>query len=227
MPLLKLRDVNRIYDNQNNCVQALKDINLEIPRGKIVVIKGPSGSGKTTILNLMAGLDKPSSGDIIFKGRNLNNLPESALTVLRRKEIGIIFQDSGLIEDLTAYENVELPLRLNYFSWQKRKQLVNDGLKMVGLEKRLNHRVFELSGGEQQRIGIARAMVARPSLLLADEPTSEIDVKASRQILTLFKETIEKYKITICMVTHDPIALDYADIVYEILDGEIAGDKSK
>ncbi|MDI9478119.1 MAG: ABC transporter ATP-binding protein [Bacillota bacterium] len=222
--LIRLEDVGRIYRTGNRSVEALKDINLKIPAGKLVIIKGPSGSGKTTVLNIMGGLDQPTTGKVYFQGKEMSKYPERDLTIIRRKKIGFIFQTYGLIQSFTAYENVELPMRINHFSSKKRREKAYECLRLVGLEKRADHRIFELSGGEQQRVGIARALVNDPELILADEPTGELDFNTSMKVMKLFKQLSEE-GVTICMVTHDPAVMEFGDIIYEIIDGRIINEE--
>ena len=202
-------------------VRALNKVNLKIPAGKLIIIKGPSGSGKTTILNIMGGLDQPTAGEVIMEGKNLNNYSGKELTILRRQRVGFIFQSFGLIQSFTAFENVELPLRIQHLSWKKRKQITYNKLEIVGLKNRADHRIFELSGGEQQRVGIARALAIKPSLILADEPTGEVDYITGKQILELFQAMVKKEKVTICVATHDPAAMEFGDLFFEIRDGDI------
>lgn len=222
--LIRLEDVGRIYRTGNRSVEALKDINLKIPAGKLVIIKGPSGSGKTTVLNIMGGLDQPTTGKVYFQGKEMSKYPERDLTIIRRKKIGFIFQTYGLIQSFTAYENVELPMCINHFSSKKRREKAYECLRLVGLEKRADHRIFELSGGEQQRVGIARALVNDPELILADEPTGELDFNTSMKVMKLFKQLSEE-GVTICMVTHDPAVMEFGDIIYEIIDGRIINEE--
>lgn len=222
--LIKLEDVSRIYRSGNRHVEALKNVNLKIPAGKLVIIKGPSGSGKTTILNIMGGLDQPTSGKVYFQGREIGNYSERELTRIRRKKIGFVFQTYGLIQSFTTFENVELPLRINHYSWKKRRERAYECLRLVGLEKRADHRIFELSGGEQQRVGIARALVNKPEMILADEPTGELDFATSMKVMELFRKLAGK-GVTICMVTHDPAVMEYGDLIYEIIDGQIINEE--
>lgn len=218
--ILRLIEVSRVFKMGSRSVEALKGVSVNIPPGKLVIIKGPSGSGKTTMLNIMGGLDQPNSGQVFLKGKNLNGYSEKELTRIRRNEIGFIFQTYGLIQSFTAFENVELPLRISHYSWKKRRERAYECLRLVGLDKRADHRIFELSGGEQQRVGIARALVNQPDLVLADEPTGELDYTTSIEIMKLFKD-LSKKGVTICMVTHDPAVMEYGDFIYEIIDGRI------
>ena len=219
--ILAMKNVTRVFHSGTRTVKALKGINLKLPAGKLIIIKGPSGSGKTTILNLMGGLDQPTSGKVMLEGRDLANYSEKELTQLRRHRLGIIFQSFGLIESFTAFENVELPLRINHVPWNQRVQKVKRSLSIVGLGDRGQHRIFELSGGEQQRVGIARALVNEPSLVLADEPTGEVDYATGMEIMELFQQLVEKKGVTVCVATHDPDAMEFGDLVLEIIDGEL------
>lgn len=219
--IIELKNVWRVFEMGNRRVEALKDINIKIPFGKLVIIKGPSGSGKTTVLNIMGGLDQPTSGQVFFQKKELRDYSDKDLTRLRREKIGFIFQTYGLMQSFTTYENVELPLRINHYNWKKRREKTNKCLELVGLSKRADHRIFELSGGEQQRVGVARALVNEPELVLADEPTGELDYLMSMEIMKLFKRLVQQQKVTICMVTHDPAVMEYGDIIYEIIDGQI------
>lgn len=219
--IVEIKDVVRTYLVDNQPVHALRGITLNIPKGKLVILKGPSGSGKTTILNIIGGLDQPTSGTVLFQGRDLTKFSERELTTWRRKQIGFVFQTSPLIQILSAFENVELALRINRVPWAEREKRTNRALEIVGLRKRASHRTFELSGGEQQRVGIARAIVTEPELILADEPTGELDFATGMQVMQLFKELVRERGITICVATHDPATMQFGDIVYELHDGEI------
>jgi len=219
--IVELENVWRVFEQGNRRIEALREISIKIPVGKLVIIKGPSGSGKTTVLNVMGGLDQPSSGQVFFQEKEVKDYSDKELTNLRREKIGFIFQTYGLIQSFTAYENVELPLRISHCNWKERRERVNKCLALVGLSKRADHRIFELSGGEQQRVGVARAMVNEPELVLADEPTGELDYLLSMEIMKLFRRLVQEHKVTICMVTHDPAVMEYGDIIYEIIDGQI------
>lgn len=219
--IIQIENVRRVFKMGSRSVEALKGVSIKIPEGKVVIIKGPSGSGKTTLLNLMGGLDQPTSGQVIFHDKKLNNYSQKELTRLRREKIGFIFQTHGLIQSFTAFENVELPLRINHSSWKKRRERAKECLKLVGLDERADHRIFELSGGEQQRVGIARALVNKPDLILADEPTGELDYLTVKEIMKFFRNLVKENNVTMCMVTHDPDVMEYGDIIYEIIDGRI------
>jgi len=219
--VIELRDVERTYYVGSEPVHALRGVSLKVPRGKLVIIKGPSGSGKTTMLNIMGGLDEPSSGQVLFNGRELNRFSGRELTEWRRRKIGFVFQSFALVQSLTAFENVELPMRIVGTPWKERLERAYRCLEIVGLRSRASHRTFELSGGEQQRVGIARALVNRPALILADEPTGEVDYATGMQIMNLFNEMVHRERVTICVATHDPAAMEFGDLAFEISDGSI------
>lgn len=218
-PIVRAEDLCRVYRTDGQEVPALRGINLELPRGVLAALKGRSGSGKTTLLNLIGGLDRPTRGEIHFDGQPLSALSEAELTLLRRRRIGFIFQSFALLPTYSAFENVELVLR---FAGYERREMVERArrcLRVVGLGQWMHHRPDEMSGGQQQRVSIARALAARPELLLADEPTGELDTATSRQILALFRHLVEKEGLTILVATHDPLLDEYADLVYRIQDG--------
>ncbi len=219
--LIQIEDVHRVYRLGGSEVHALKGIDLDIYTGQLLTLKGRSGSGKTTLLNLVGGLDHPTQGRILYQGRNLKDFNQKALTLWRRREVGFIFQAFALMPALTALENVELPLRIAGSLARAARERARECLELVGLGKRGDHRSFELSGGEQQRVGIARALAAKPRLIIADEPTGELDQATAIQIMTLFHSIIESEEIAICMTTHDPVASSFADIIYLLEDGQI------
>lgn len=218
-PLLSVRGVERTFDVGGNKLRVLKGINLELYPNKLIMLRGRSGSGKTTLMNLMGGLDVPTAGEILFQDRPLHKWSDDQRTEVRRKDIGFIFQAYALMPLLSAYENVELSLRMAKVPRSEWKQRVTSCLELVGLGKRMHHRPFELSGGEQQRVAIAKAISHRPSLLLADEPTAELDSQMAAQVIQVFKEIVATQNVTICMTTHDPTILEVADHVYEMVDG--------
>lgn len=220
-PITRLVNVSRTYSLGGQPVYALREVNLSVPKGHFVMIRGRSGSGKTTLLNILGGLDRPTKGQVFFEDREIGHLSDRALTRWRRKEVNFIFQSFALLPTLTAYENAELPLRIKGVSGGERRRRVKECLELVGLWKRAFHRTFELSGGEQQRAGIARALATRPRLLLADEPTGELDSRTGQKVLSLFQEIVRQESITICMVTHDPNAEAFADTIYQMADGRI------
>jgi len=202
-------------------VEALRGINLEIPRGQFVALVGPSGSGKSTFLNLVGGLDRPTDGELWIDGVELGASKEKALTEHRRRRVGFIFQSFQLLPRLTAVENVALPLMFAGVDAAERLERARVLLVQVGLEGRLHHRPGQLSGGEQQRVAIARALVGRPSILLADEPTGNIDSVTGREILALFRRIIEEEHVTFLMASHDGMVDEYVDWILQLKDGQI------
>jgi putative ABC transport system ATP-binding protein len=220
-PVVRAEGVSRTFNVHGGKVHALRGVDLVIEQGQMVALKGRSGSGKTTLLNLIGGLDRPTAGQVFFYGREIGRMPDGALTRLRRASIGFVFQSFALMPILSAYENVELPMRIAGASAKQRAERVAELLEMVGLTKRAKHRAFELSGGEQQRVAIARSLVNRPALILADEPTGELDSHTGLAIMRLFRRVIETEDVTVCLTTHDPIIMEIADITHEIVDGQL------
>ncbi|WP_074048631.1 ABC transporter ATP-binding protein [Paenibacillus ihumii] len=218
--ILSVREVHRTFPVGGTELHVLKGINMEVRSGQLVMLKGRSGSGKTTLLNMLGGLDQPTKGEILFRGQPLHQLSDDKRTVLRRDQIGFIFQAYALLPLLSAWENVELSLRMAGVPPQQWKPRVTECLELVGLGKRMFHRPFEMSGGEQQRVAIAKAIAHRPKLLLADEPTANLDSQMGAQVMTVFKNIIHTEHVTICMTTHDPTILEVADHVYEMVDGK-------
>lgn len=200
---------------------ALKDISIQIPAGKLTMLRGRSGSGKTTLMNLLSALDYPKSGEIIFQGQEIQNMSEHHRENIRKTQIGFVFQSVALIPMMTAYENVEFVLRLAGYKGNRRKR-TEECLKLVGLGGRMHHMPQELSGGEQQRVAIARAIAHEPKIIFADEPTAELDSNTGLQIMKIFKDLIEDQGVTIVMTTHDTGLMEIADCIYHIEDGEIA-----
>jgi ABC-type lipoprotein export system ATPase subunit len=217
--LVRVLGVTRVYHSDGQEVQALRGVELDLPRGVLAALKGRSGSGKTTLLNLIGGLDRPTSGSITFDGRPLAGLSDKELTLLRRHSIGFIFQSFALLPTYSAYENVELMLRLAGAGRRAQVEQARRCLRVVGLEKWMHHRPDEMSGGQQQRVAIARALATQPALILADEPTGELDTATSRQIFSLFQMIVKKEGITVLLSTHDPLIDEYADRIYLLQDG--------
>ena len=217
--IIETINVGRKYELGSEEVVAVQDVNLEVRSGQFIAIVGRSGSGKTTLLNLIAGLDQATSGTVLFEGKNLAEMNEKELTEIRRHKIGFVFQSFGLLPLLSAFENVELPLRISGVKSKEREQRARDSLEMVGLTRRSNHRPYELSGGEQQRVAIARAVVTEPPLILADEPTGELDSNNARSIFGLFQEMVKDRGISVVAATHDSTLLAMADSVKEMRDG--------
>ena len=202
-------------------VHALTDVNIQVMPGQFIAVVGRSGSGKTTLLNLLAGLDRPTSGTVLFEDRDLSKMNERELTDIRRHKIGFVFQSFGLLPLLTAFENVELPLRISGVRPREREERTSGALEMVGLLPRARHRPYELSGGEQQRVAIARAVVNRPPLILADEPTGELDSANAQSIFGLFEEMVHSQDMSVIAATHDSTLLAMADHVMELRDGRL------
>jgi len=220
-PILSVKGVERSFQVGHQTLHVLKGIHMELYPRRLVMLRGRSGSGKTTLLNLLGGLDVPDKGEIIFMGRRFHELGDEERTVIRRRHIGFIFQTYALMPLLSAFENVELSLRMAGFPKDRWKSRVTECLEMVGLGKRMHHRPYEMSGGEQQRVAIAKAIAHKPALLLADEPTAELDSQTGARVIAIFREITETENITICMTTHDPTILEVADHVYEMVDGKI------
>jgi len=224
--LLQAVAVSRTYGSGTAEVQALKNANLSILSGQLVALKGRSGSGKTTLLNILAALDDPTSGDVFYMQQNLKALTNTQRDALRSKEIGLVFQSFALVSYMTAYENVDFGLRVAGINASERKKRVQQSLEFVGLKQRMHHYPQELSGGEQQRVAIARAIAHKPKLLLADEPTAELDTRMGIQVMNVFKQLAHKEGIGIILTTHDPNMMDIVDVVYELEDGSIVNDAS-
>jgi len=221
-PAVQATNVTRSYSAGGEKVMALRGINLTIPEGAFAALMGRSGSGKTTLLNMIGGLDQPTEGDVALYGKPLSRLSQEQLTLLRREQIGFIFQSFALLPILSAWENVELPLRIaGVRSGRERRARAEAALALVGLEKWATHRPSEMSGGQQQRVAIARALVSRPRLLLADEPTGELDSSTGRATITLLREIVRTEGVTLVMVSHDRTVHEFADIIHQIRDGEI------
>lgn len=212
-------DLVRAYKVGNSDVLALRGLSIDVKAGRWVGVKGRSGSGKTTLLNCIGGLDHPTSGVVRCFGREITRLSDAELTRWRRHEVGFVFQSFALLPTLSAFENVELPLRIA--GAKDRARRARYCLELVGLSKWARHRPYEMSGGQNQRVAIARALANRPRLILADEPTGELDTTTSRDILALFRRIVETEGVTILMTSHDPIVLEYVDEVLELADGQL------
>jgi putative ABC transport system ATP-binding protein len=222
--VIETKDLWRVYPLKNTKqggVAALRGVNLQVGQGKFVALKGRSGSGKTTLLNCLAGLDQPTSGSIRVLGHDLGQMTEKELTIWRREQIGLVFQSFGLLPTLSAYENVELLLRIKGDDYNSRHTQALECLELVGLSDWRNHRPYEMSGGQQQRVAVARALANRAQLILADEPTGELDTKNTHELLSLFRKLVEDGKITFLMVSHDPLVDQYAHEVIFLKDGNL------
>ena len=218
-PIVQIRGVSKSYRRDSNAVPVLENISLDVPEGEFLGLMGPSGSGKTTLLNLIAGIDRPDSGSVTVAGTDVVQLSESHLAKWRSTHIGFVFQFYNLIPVLTAYENVELPLLLAPLSKAQRKEHVQTALALVGLADRMSHYPRQLSGGQEQRVAIARALAADPTILVADEPTGDLDRKSADEVLTLLDRLNKEFKKTIVMVTHDPHAAERAHTVRHLDKG--------
>ena len=210
--MVSVKDVTKIYKRGSEELKVLDSLSLDVPEGEFVALMGPSGSGKTTLLNLIAGIDQPTSGAVVVGGRNIAVLSEGELAKWRSHSVGFIFQFYNLIPSLTAVENVELPLLLTNLSKKERRERALTALKVVGLADRSSHYPRQLSGGQEQRVAIARAVVTDPQVLVADEPTGDLDAKSAEEILQLMETLNRDFKKTIVMVTHDPRAADRAHV---------------
>jgi putative ABC transport system ATP-binding protein len=220
-PIVETRSLSRDYRLGSSIVHAVRDVSLSIDRGELVAIRGRSGSGKTTLLSMIGGLDRPTSGEVLVDGQSVGKMQAGELVELRRRKIGFIFQTFGLLPILSAAENVEIPLRLVAADPRAREERVAVLLRLVGLGERGDHRPYELSGGEQQRVAIARALANRPSLLLADEPTGQLDSSTGRAIMSLLRAIVRTEGLTAVVATHDPLLIDLADRVIELRDGRV------
>jgi ABC-type lipoprotein export system ATPase subunit len=220
--VIETKDLWRVYTSKTGAeVPALRGVNLNVETGAFVALKGRSGSGKTTLLNCLAGLDKPTSGSALVLGHDIMQMSDQELTVWRREQIGLVFQSFGLLPTLSAYENIELLLRIKGDEYTARHQRALECLEIVGLSKWKDHRPYEMSGGQQQRVAIARALANKAKLILADEPTGELDSKTTRELLTFFRELIEQQHITMLMVSHDALVDAYVHQVLTLKDGVV------
>lgn len=222
MEILRTENLTRIYREGINKVNALVDANISIKQGEFVAIMGPSGSGKSTLLNLLGGLDRPTYGNVIINGKNLYSLSENQRAIFRRREIGFIFQFYNLIPVITVKENIELPLLLD--NKQIDKVYLNELLKLLKIKDKLSSFPGSLSGGQMQRAAIARALITKPSIILADEPTGNLDTKSGKEVINLLRLSVKKYHQTLIMITHDPSIAVSADRVIKLVDGEVIGD---
>lgn len=217
--VVEVRGVSKVFKRDAFQVTALDNVSLEIARGEFVALMGPSGSGKTTLLNMIAAIDRPTSGELRVLGDNIFQFSDTQAARWRNEHIGYVFQTFNLIPVLTAFENVELPLLLTKLNQQQRREHVMTALKLVGLEERVNHLPKQLSGGQEQRVAIARAIVSDPTVLLADEPTGDLDSHSATDILEILKRLNEDFHKTIVMVTHDPHAASYAHVTRHLEKG--------
>jgi len=219
--IIRTENLTRTYHLSGEDVLAVDEVSLEVPQSKMTALVGRSGSGKTTFMNLVSGLDDPDTGKIWFEDQRLDELDTVKKRDLRRERIGFVFQSFGLLPLLTAAENVSVPLRMAYMSHTERDARVREVLDWVGLTKRANHRPYELSGGEQQRVAIARALASNPRIILADEPTGQLDTRTGQQIIDLLRHLVDDRGITALIITHDPKVMHSVDLIHEMRDGKL------
>ena len=218
--MIKTESVSRCFKTNGGDFWALKGIDIEVPKGALTILKGRSGSGKTTLLNILGALDEPTRGKVFFEDKNIVRMSEAERSMLRRMQIGFVFQSVALLPMMTAFENVEYALRLTNYKGDRTARAM-ECLKLVGLAQRMNHMPQELSGGEQQRVAIARAIAHKPKIIFADEPTGALDTMTGLQVVKIFKELTEKEGVTVVMTTHDTGLMEIGDMVYELEDGEV------
>ncbi len=221
MSIVETRDLTKVYGSGNTAVTALDHVSFDVQPGEFVAMMGPSGCGKSTLLHLLCGLDRPSSGSVLIAGENLSDLSDTAATRLRRQKIGLVFQFFNLVPVLTAVENVSLPLTLDGVKQSQARARAADWLQKVGMDDRLANRPDQLSGGQQQRVAIARALVAEPEIILADEPTGNLDTRAGEEVARLLQQISRQWGRSIIMVTHDPRIAAYAGRIIFLKDGRI------
>ena len=221
-PVISARGLTRVFGSGSASVVAVNHVSLDVIRGEMLAFMGRSGSGKTTLLNLLSGLDQPTSGQVLFQGNDLASFNESGLVELRRHKISFIFQSFGLMPLLSAQENVELPLHLSGLGWRERRRRAQEALDLVGLRSRARHRPYELSGGEQQRASIARALVTGAEVMFADEPTGELDTTTASTIAAILQDISAKQGTTVLIATHDPALASVANRTLELVDGALA-----
>ncbi len=225
-PAIRVQDLERVYHLEGEDVHAVNGVTLDIWPRQMTAIVGRSGSGKTTLLNLIAGLDKPTRGEVWVLDQRLSQMDEGARLALRRNSLGFVFQSFGLLPLLTAAENIGVPLRMRRLSAHERDERVAEALEWVSLTRRARHRPYELSGGEQQRVAIARALASRPQVILADEPTGQLDSQTGRRILDLLRRLVAERGITLVIASHDPQVTREADVVHEMRDGRLLETRS-
>ncbi|MCI0785259.1 MAG: ABC transporter ATP-binding protein [Chloroflexi bacterium] len=224
-PIISARGLSRVFGTGETSVTAVNQVTLDIHPGSFMAVVGRSGSGKTTLLNLLSGLDRPTGGEVFFQGRDLTTLPEAELVELRRNKIGFVFQSFGLMPLLSALENVELPLHIRGVSWRERRRRALEALETVGLGPRSRHRPYELSGGEQQRVSIARALVTGADAIFADEPTGELDTTTAVSIGEILRDVSRERGATVIVATHDLVLAEITDRIVELVDGQIISEK--
>jgi putative ABC transport system ATP-binding protein len=225
-PLIEIQDITKVYQMGDVAVHALRGVTLRVGEGELLSIMGPSGSGKSTMMNVLGCLDQPTSGEYYLGGVDVSELDDDALAEIRNRRIGFVFQTFNLLPRTTALQNVELPLIYRGLGGRERKRRVVEALEMVGLGERIEHRPNELSGGQQQRVAIARALVAQPDIILADEPTGNLDSRSGAEITGIFQRLNAETGITVIFVTHDPEIADHTRRIVRLLDGKIVADEA-
>ena len=226
-PIIYVKNVRKVYRMGDEEVVALKRINLRIYKGEVCCIFGTSGSGKSTLLNQLAGMEKPTKGQVFIRGKNISDMNEEELAAFRQEHMSFIFQSYNLLPSMTAVENVAMPLMFKGMDRKRREAMAEEMLKRVGLSHRLHHYPSQMSGGQQQRAGIARAFVSRPEVVFADEPTGNLDTKTTAEIMDMVMGVARRFNQTIILVTHDPGMSRYADRIVTLVDGVITGDERK
>ena len=226
-PIIYVKNVRKVYRMGDEEVVALKRINLRIYKGEVCCIFGTSGSGKSTLLNQLAGMEKPTKGQVFIRGKNISDMNEEELAAFRQEHMSFIFQSYNLLPSMTAVENVAMPLMFKGVDRKRREAMAEDLLRRVGLSHRLHHYPSQMSGGQQQRAGIARAFVSRPEVVFADEPTGNLDTKTTAEIMDMVMGFARRFNQTIILVTHDPGMSKYADRIVTLVDGVITGDERK
>jgi putative ABC transport system ATP-binding protein len=223
--VIQIRDVTKVYEMGTQEVHALRGVSLDVERGEALSIMGPSGSGKSTLMNILGCLDQPTSGTYYLDGDDVSRLDDDELAAIRNRRVGFVFQTFNLLARTTAWENVQLPLVYAGVGLRERRERAREVLESVGLGERLDHMPNELSGGQQQRVAIARALINRPSIILADEPTGNLDSKSGKEVMSILQNLNREQGITIILVTHDPRLTQYVSRVLKLFDGEIEGEE--
>ncbi len=219
--MINLKKISRTFILPSGDIDAVKNVSLKIRKGEFIIISGPSGAGKTTLLNMVSGIDLPSSGEVMISGNSIKSFSKNQLNELRRKTIGMVFQAHALMPLLSAYENVELPLRILGISGKERKNKTEEILEILGLKYRMSHRPYELSGGERQRVSVARALVRKPKILVADEPTSQLDSVNTEIVFEQIKDICKKFNTTVVLATHDQRMKKFGDKLFNMRSGEL------
>ena len=225
--MINLKKISRTFSLSSGDIEAVKNVNLKIKKGEFIIISGPSGAGKTTLLNMASGIDFPSSGDVLISGDSISNFSKNQLNKLRRKTIGMVFQAHALMPLLSAYENVELPLRILGISGKERKNKTEEILEILGLKYRMSHRPYELSGGERQRVSVARALVRKPEILVADEPTSQLDSVNTEIVFEQIRDICKSFNTTVVLATHDQRMKKFGDKLFNMRSGELSENEDR